>query len=451
MKIRIIQPSQLNEEGKPTKYEKLFLPTLTIATLAGLTPEGVDIGITNEFVEEVDFDEQIDLAVITAQTSQALRAYQIGDEFRKRGTKTILGGIHVSMCPDEASTHFDSIFIGEAEDLWGDVIGDLNNGGLKPVYRAEKKPELSKLVLPRFDLFNYDHYVIPPFAKTPLIPIQTSRGCPHNCDFCAVASFLGHKMRQKPVANVIKEIEFVEPSRVFFSDDNIIGNPEYSKELFTAIKPMKLRWACQMSTRAIDNPELIDLAAESGCHENFVGIESIDAENLKSINKGFNKTERYAELFTRLKQVGILAQASVVFGLDYDTKESLKRTIETVLSWDINYLYIFILTPLPGTPMYTRVKGEGRLLTDDWSSYDMINPIVDFKNISVDDLLDAMWDAYERFYSARNIFRRVGRFKKEYIKFFPRDFVLEEVFFQLSMRKAIQKRAHPFSLGLKKE
>ncbi|MFH1878283.1 MAG: radical SAM protein [Candidatus Omnitrophota bacterium] len=450
MKIRLIQPAHLDLNGKPIKYKKLFLPTLALPTVAGLTPGSVEVGITDEYVQDINFDEDADLIGITAHTPQAPRAYQISEEFRKRGKKTIMGGIHVSACPDEALKYCDCVVVGEAEDLWEDVIRDAEHNRLKNRYEAKARPDLSKLVIPRFDLLDFDNYVIPPFAKTPLIPVQATRGCPHYCDFCSVTPLLGHSIRKKPIAHVIKEIESIKASRFLFADDNIGADPAYSRELFKALIPMKLRWACQMSTTIVKHPELIELAAKAGCHETLIGIESINEESLSLVNKGFNKVGGYREVFRRLKDVGILAQASLVFGLDGDNIGSLKRTIDTVLDWDANYIYIFVLTPLPGTRVYSRMEKEGRIIEKDWSLYDMTHPLFKFRDLTDEDVMETMWDTYQTFYSARNILKRAWRFRKQYIRFFPRDSVIEEVFFSFLIRNSVNMRKHPFSLGLLK-
>lgn len=448
MKIRLIQPAQLDDRGRPTKFKQLFFPNLGLPTLAGMTPEGIEVGITVEYVDEIDFDETVDLVAVTAQTCQAPRAYQIAEEFKKRGRKTIVGGIHASACPDEALRHFDAVLIGEAEGLWEEVLADVRRGSLKRLYRSAQKPEMTRLVIPRYDLLDYKKYVVPPFARTPLLPIQTTRGCPYHCDFCSVTEFWGPRIRTKPIAHVMKEIEALTPSRVFFTDDNIGADPVYAKELFRALKPLKMRWACQMSTTIMQDPELIELAGEAGCHETFMGIESMDPDNLQSIHKTFNKTADYASLLTRMKEAGILAQVSIIFGLDQDTVSSLQATMEKLLEWDINYVYIALLTPFPGTRLHQRMTEEGRIIDKDWSRYDVTRVVFRPQRMSPAELERVMWDLYARYYSPGNIFKRVHRFRKEYFFNFPRDNAIEEVFFQWHIKNSIEQHCHPFSLGL---
>ena len=447
MKIRLIQPAALDKNGWPIKFRKLMMPTLALPTIAALTPDGIDVAITEEYIHDIDFEEDVDLVGITALTCQAPRAYQIANEFRRRGKKTIMGGSHATACVEEALRYFDSVLVGEAEDIWEQVLSDVRDNRLQRIYKSLERPDLSRMVIPRFDLVDFSRHEVPPFAKTPLIPIQATRGCPNQCDFCSVTPFLGHKIRTKPIANVMKEIETIKPSRIFFVDDNIGANPAYAEELFKALKPLKVRWACQLSTKISKHPKLIELAAKAGCYETFIGVESINEKSLKHMNKAFNKVEEYADLFRRFKEVGILPQAPLMLGIEGDTVDSIRKAVDTAMSWDINYLYLNIITPLPGTRFYERVNEESGFLSKDWSLYDTVNPIVGVEDMTSKELEDVMWESYRKFYSIKNIFKRLWRFKKQYVRFFPRDFFLEEVIFQLLVHKSVEIRKHPFSLG----
>ncbi len=448
MKIRFIQPSQLDEKGNCIKYSKLLMPSLTMPTLAALTPEDIEVGITDDYVEDVDFNEQVDIVSITAMTCQAPRAYQIADEFRKRNVKTIMGGVHVSMCAEEALEHCDSVLVGEAENLWEEIIADAERNDIKRYYRAKDYPDLSRLAIPRYDLLDFNKYVKPPFSKTPCIPIQATRGCPHKCDFCSVHPFLGHRIRKKPLENVVREIEKYNPSLFFFSDDNIGADPVYARELLRAVSPLKTRWACFMSTDIIRYPDLLELAAKAGCHETFIGVESINEESLKAAGKGFNKVDEYKELFKQLKKVGILSQASFVFGLSEDTPDSLKRTVDIAMGWGIKFMYIFIVGPLPGTKFYENMEKENRILNRDWSLYDGLHSLLDYKKITPEELMDIVWESYEKFYSLKHIWRMAKRFSGEYLKFFPRTNLVEDIYFQMKMRNAVRNKTSPLLLGL---
>lgn len=448
MIVRLIQAPQLGDNGEFVRYKKLFFPTLTLPTLAGLTPPHVDLRITEGFLEDIDFDEQVDLVAVTSHTSQVTGAYKIGDEFRKRGTQTIIGGVHATMCPDEAQKHFDAVAIGEAENIWEDILRDAEKKKLKKRYQSKDFVDLSNPAIPRYSVLNYKNYVIPPFAKTPILPVQATRGCPNKCHFCLTHKFMGRKIRKKPVASVIKEIESINPSRFFFVDDNPFADPGYARELMKALIPLKKRWVCQMSTGIKKYPDLIKLAGKAGCHENCMGIESIDPLNLSIVNKNFNKVEEYKNLFKMLKDVGILAQVSMIFGLDNDTVDSLKRTIETILEWDINYLFIFTLTPFPGTKLREDLEKEGRKIDLNWGHYDGLHVTVQPKRMTPEELLNGYWDAYSQFYSLKSSFRRMWNFRREYIKFFPRDLFHEELFYSFYVWFVVTKmKKHPFAIG----
>lgn len=447
MNVRLIQPAQLDANGQPRKHKQLFFPNLGLPTVAALTPAGIDVGITIEYVDDIDFDEKVDLVGVTAQTCQAPRAYQIADEFRRRGRKTIMGGIHAEACTEEALGHFDAVLVGEAEDIWPEILADVTRGQLKRIYQTSVKPDLQTLAIPRYDLLDYRKYVVPPFARTPLIPIQATRGCPHRCDFCSVSRFWGNRIRTKPVGHVVREIEALSPSRVFFADDNIGADPAFAHQLFAALEPMKLRWACQMSTTIGRHPDLIAAAARAGCHETLMGIESIKRESLQQMHKGFNNADDYKTLFRRLADAGILVQASIILGIDGETAEDMAHTLDAVLEWDVNYLYIGILTPFPGTALHSRLTREGRIRNQDWSAYDVTQTVFEPIGMTANQVTDMAWSIYDRFYASHRILARAWHFRGPYVRTFPRNNVIEEVFFQFQIQKAVNRRQHPFALG----
>lgn len=419
MKILLVQPSHLDDQGRPFRFQKLFMPSLSLLTVAALTPPDVEVRLALDPVEDLDLDQPVDLVGIGALTTQAPRAYQIARAFRDRGRKVILGGIHASMCPDEALQHVDSVLVGEAEDIWAQMVEDARRGTLQRRYQADRPPDLSRLVIPRFDLLRHDLHMKLPFEAMTHIPIQTTRGCPHDCSFCSVVAYLGRRMRKKPIENVVREIESVHPQKVLFADDNIIGDPEYARALFRALVPLRIRFFCQMGTNILRHPDLMELAAEAGCCEALFGIETSSSTSLHAVDKKVNHPEQYDELFRQLKQVGILAHASVIFGFDDDTVEGLRRRVDEALAWDVNYLLINALTPLPGTRLYEEARARGRLLTSDWSRYDCFHPTVASDGITPDDLMNAIWEAWGRYFSPANIARRVWRFRREYL-LFPR-------------------------------
>lgn len=298
------------------------MPSLALPVVAALTPTDVDVEIEDEYLMDIDFENKADLVGITSMTTQAERAYQIADEFRRRGKPVVMGGIHVSALPEEAAQHCDSVVVGEAELLWERVITDFRKGGLQRVYRTDQRHNLRGLPVPRIDLLPLHRYSIP------VIPVQTSRGCPHRCDFCIVTEFFGGTYRFRPVDEVVREIEiqkalFKEKRKkiIFFADDNIAANRVHAKELFKALIPLKIPWGCQCTLNITDDPQLLDLAAESGCIHMFIGIETINAASLKSVNKSFNRVEKYEKALETLRQRGIHVEASMIVGFDEDRED----------------------------------------------------------------------------------------------------------------------------------
>lgn len=418
MNIVLIQPSQLDDNQKPIRYRKMLVPFLSLPTVAGLTPREYSITIVNDYVEDIDYTQPADLVGITGLTCQAPRAYQIAREFKKRGVQTIMGGIHASAVPDDVLNHFDSVLIGEAEGVWKTVLDDVkNNRRLKRIYRTKNKPDLQTLNIPRFDLINKKHYFKKPFSRLyDGIPIQTTRGCPFKCDFCSVMNYLGNTIRKKPIKHVIKEIQAHPASYYLFTDDNIIGDPEYAEALFKALIPLKIKWYSQASTNFINHPHLISLASQSGCLGLLMGIETIDTKALKAINKYHNHPSKYAELLRTLKEHDILVDPSIICGLDNDTPENFDHTINELMAMDSHFLILFYLTPLPMSPFYERIKSENRILTDDWSKYDGLHPIIKYNNFSETQIADIYWNTYKKFYTVRNAFSLLWKFRRHYFK-----------------------------------
>jgi radical SAM superfamily enzyme YgiQ (UPF0313 family) len=364
LKIRLIDPTYehpfISHSQKVIK--RIWFARLTLTTLAALTPPGIDVKITDENVEPIDFEEEVDLVGITGMVMHAKRAYEIAKRFRERGIPVVMGGPHASSCSVEAKEHVDSVVIGEAEPVWSTLINDLQEGRLKPFYKAETYPSLSGIPSPRLDLLRKEAYMT-------VNCVQTTRGCPHQCDFCHVTHFFGKTYRCRPIDEVIRDVERLSGEFTVFIDDNIAGNRQHAKELFERLKPLKKKWAGQASLTLTRDPELLKLAAESGCVSLFVGMESLSPENLKEMNKSFNRAHQYEEALRALHDHDIMVLAGFIFGLDHDDEGVFERTLRFCERNRIELPSFFVLTPLPGTPLFQRMESEGRLLHKDWSKY----------------------------------------------------------------------------------
>jgi radical SAM superfamily enzyme YgiQ (UPF0313 family) len=366
MHIRIILPSFYDEHGKLVKSKKVFVPCVTIRYLAALVPKQHRVSVVEESVEEIDFDEKVDLVGITVQTFSADRAYDIAAEYRKRGMTVVLGGIHVTAVPDEAALRADAIVIGEAEDTWPELIHDFENNRLQKRYEKPARDSLGNLPHPRFDLMDPKKYIRSFFSPMPLIPIQTGRGCSHDCDFCATTKFYGAKIRHRPIEDILAEIKSSKGHTFFFVDDNLTADYKWAKEFFKALKPLQIRYHCQMDTLVHRKPELVELAANSGCFHAYVGFESQDPEVLKSVNKRFNQPQEYKNVFRLLDKYNIACYASFIVGFDNDTMEGMEYTVNFLIEQKAAFAAFFPLCPFPGTPLYQRLKDNNRLFFDDW-------------------------------------------------------------------------------------
>ena len=402
MKILLISP-----ENKKSIYaysredvKSFWFPKLSLPTIAAHTPPDIEVKIVDECVEDIDFNMDVDLVGISTMTYLAPRAYEIAAKFRARGVKVVIGGIHPSMRPDEAKEHADSVVVGEAERTWSLLIEDMRRGELKPFYREDDLPKLDNLPIPRRELLNRKSYWTTNC-------VQTSRGCPFACDFCTVTIFGGNQFRLRPVEDVVEEVRRLNKGFVVFVDDNIAGNKAYAKQLFKALIPLKIHWGSQASLTMTRDPELLDLAAKSGCTALFIGVESISAENLASANKRFNKVSKFREEFQRFHDYGIMIQTGMIFGFDHDDESSFERTIEFLESNRIELAMFNILTPLPGTDLYKRMDADGRIIDRDWAHYDGRHVVFQPKLISPETLQEGFLWAYHKFYSVPSIFKRV--------------------------------------------
>jgi radical SAM superfamily enzyme YgiQ (UPF0313 family) len=413
MKIVLISPEIEDSNLRFSKKEarSFWFPRLSLVSLASLVPSGVDVKIIDETVENIDFDMAVDLVGISVMTYHAPRAYEISSRFRSRGIKVVLGGIHPTALPEEAIRHADSVVIGEAEETWPILLEDFKKGGLKPFYKQERLTSLENLPIQRLDLLK-------PGAYMTNNCVQNSRGCPHGCDFCSVTNFFGKSYRFRPVKDVIKEVESLPGDYLVFVDDNIAGNKKYARELFSALKPLKKKWGSQCSLTLANDPELLKLAAESGCGAMFVGIETLSQDNLLGVNKGFNRVSSYEELIKRFHDNGIMINAGIIFGFDNDDESVFEKTVCFLEKNRIGLVLFSILTPLPGTGFYKKVEREGRIIDRDWSHYDGRHVVFKPKLMTPDTLEDGFYWSYRQFFSYGSILKRLLPFQKDMFKIF---------------------------------
>ncbi len=379
MKIALIIPRNGSENEKSFYDYKFFSEfllskryfsyLLAIPVLASLTPPEHEIKVFDENIEEIDYDWGADLVGISVMTMFAKRAYLISERFRSKGVKTVLGGIHPSMCAEEALEHCDTVAIGEGEETWPVILRDAQNGMLKRVYKAEKKIDVKAYPGPLRSVLSSGRY----FSDV----VQTTKGCPFNCEFCSVFAYDGKNIRNKTVEQVLAEIKEIKGSSagykkmsIFFADDNIISDRRFARELFKALKGLDLNWSCQASINIAQDDEMLRLMRESGCGAVLIGFESLSEKNLSLMDKKVNLRLNYIDAIKKIQSHGILVHASFILGYDFDTESTFDELISFIEESKLLMPLINILTPFPGTKLFERFEKGGRIIHKDWSKYD---------------------------------------------------------------------------------
>jgi len=388
--------------GKVTNGKTGFV-RLSLPTIAALTPPDWKVTIHDARAEPVDYDRKVDLVGITGFTAEIPSAYAIADRFRQKGVPVVLGGIHVSAMPEEALEHADAVVVGEAEGVWTQLLDDLEAGRLERRYQAPSPCDMNNMKVPRRDLLRREMYV------SCFNTVQATRGCPFDCEYCAVTGMFGRQLRARPVAEVIDEIRTFDTRDFFFVDDNICGNPGYAKELFRALAPLKKAWSAQTSITLARDDELLELYAKSGGRYAFIGFETLSPQALAGLNKRWNKADEYGEAIKKIHDAGIDIMASFIFGLDDDDLSVFSHTLDFIMEHRIGAAEFHILTPLPGTRLFHSLEEQGRLLHRDWDKYHTSETVFQPKHMTAEELENGYYRTFRETYSIKNILRRSFR------------------------------------------
>jgi radical SAM superfamily enzyme YgiQ (UPF0313 family) len=403
MRLTLVHPAVGRRPG--VDYMRTWqMEPLPIAVLAALTPKDVSIAFYDDRMEKIDFDRPADLVAIPVETYTAKRAYQIASEFRRRRVPVVMGGFHATLMTDEVKDYAEAVVVGEAEELWPHVVEDARAGRLKPIYQSNSQPDLGQV---RYDrsLFRGRRYLR-------LGLVETGRGCRFPCDFCAVQTFFQRTARHRPIDAIVSEIASLKDEKklFFFVDDNFAADLSFARDLAEALAPLGIRWVTQMSINAAHDEAFLAALARAGCSGVLIGFESLDEGVLRAMKKRFNTMRGgFTAALANLRRHGIRVYGTFVFGYDGERADAFDEAAEFAIDHRFYLAAFNHLTPFPGTPLFARLKQEGRLLYERWwldERYGYNGIPFQPKTMAPDDIRQGCLRARRRFYSWKSIVRR---------------------------------------------
>ncbi len=420
-KILLISPARRRKPGEDFVFKMSFL---NLPYLAAVTPPEYSVRIIDEEHEQIDFSEDVWLVALTAQTPVAPRAYEIADRFRARNITVVMGGVHASTLPQEALNHVDAVIMGEGEFVWEKLLSDFESGSLQQVYRSGIDHSLNNLPWPRRDLLN-------PFNYIPLTMVETTRGCPHQCDFCGVSRFFGHRYRKRPVEDVIAELYslfgggfrhrlsrkvaalgtdlpyFIERRLIYFIDSNFAADVAYTSRIMEAMVDMDVLWWAHTTVEIAEKTEFLKLMHKSGGLAINIGFETLCGDNLKTMSKSFAGRFDYKESIQKIHDQGIGIMGTFVVGFDGEDDSIFDRITEFVLENRLDWSLVFIRTPYPGTDLFGEMERNNRILTTDWEKYDTLACVYDPIGMTVDQLENGIRRSWKQIFSLGSIRKRI--------------------------------------------
>jgi radical SAM superfamily enzyme YgiQ (UPF0313 family) len=405
MKIEIIHPAHYRDDGTLVQarrwYDRLgaYLPHLGPPLMAALTPDRHQVRLVEEYIEDINFDTDADVIALSGQIMQFDRCKDIAAEFRARGKITVLGGYLPSMLPDRVAGLFDAIVVGEGDELWPQVLNDIERGQLKSCYRASRPADLGKLPVPRYDLIKKDRVVV--------YPVQATRGCPFVCQYCSIAAVFNGGYRKRPIDQIVRDVEATGSRHINFCDDNLCEDVKFSEALFTALAGARIRWGTQTTINVARHPKLLKKARESGAVLMALGVETFSAKNLEEVNKTFHAVDKYAEGFRRIMDAGISPHALIIFGLPDDNVDTFKRTLDYLENLKVPIAQFFILTPYPGTPTGDRIWRDAKVFDTRLSHLREPYVVYQPEQMTPEQLCEGWWGVVRDFYSLRSIAKRI--------------------------------------------
>jgi radical SAM superfamily enzyme YgiQ (UPF0313 family) len=399
-KILFIQPSCYDDQGRVIKKRTLHFVGLAFPILAALTPPEWEVEVCIELIEDVPFDTDAGAIGIGGMGQSTRRGIDLAREFKRRGKAVIMGGPMVSIAPELAAPFCDSIVRGSAETVWAEVLDDLEHGRLKPIYHRDL--ESLSTPLPRYE-------VILGKRIGDFLPVQAARGCVHSCRFCTIYCMYRNRYFRREIPEIIRDIRHVRSlgfRKFLLLDDNILSNRGFMLELCREIRKLDMQWMSQCVIEIGRDPELLGVVRDSGCTLLSFGLESITPQSLKDMNKGWARPDEYTRLIETITAAGIDVASEMIVGVDSDTLESLRATVDFVTRSRIVAPKFYLLTPIPGTELFDDMKEQGRILTDDLLAMTSSSPIITHPHMTTEELGAIYWEIYDRLYTMNAILRR---------------------------------------------
>lgn len=404
-RLTLIYPAIGRKPGKPFVRSWQLQP-LAIARLAAMTPPSWKMTFFDDRLEPIDYGIATDLVALSIETYSSKRGYQIASQFRARGIPVVIGGYHATLCPEETKEHADAVCIGEAESVWQDILQDAQDGQLSPFYRGDRTRPLEG-IQPDRNVFQGKNYL-------PVALVETSRGCPFQCNFCSIGAVFQGSYRRRPAQEIVEELRHVHDKYVFFVDDNIVGDPAGARELFEAITPLGIQWMSQGSLHALKDEALVQQMARSGCMGLLIGFESLNHQNLAAMGKRINRVDDYSATLDRLRRAGVFVYGTFIFGYPHDSPQSFEESVRFAKEENLFLAAFNHLVPFPGTPLYRDLELEGRLSYPHWwLSEDYRFGQVPFRpaTMKADEVERNCHQARSAFYTWGSIFRRSLAFR----------------------------------------
>ncbi len=393
------------------KYTSWSGPSLGLLIVAALTPPDFEIVYLDENYEDIDFSARYDLVALSAMTQQATRAYEIADEFRRRKVKVVIGGIHATVMENEAGTHADAVVVGEAENTWPALVSDFVQGKLQRVYRSAAPVDLTRSPQPRYELLKkYDYK---------MIWVQTTRGCPRDCEFCSASKVYGKSFRHKHIEQVLDEIRVIQGlwSNPFinFADDNMFLDRSYAGELVQALTALRVQWTAQSDLAIGEDEALLDQLRGSGCKVLFIGFETLSKENMLDAHGWkMKKIVSYPAIIEKIQSRGIGILGAFIVGLDDDDRTVFDSLYAFIRENRLYAAQVTVLTPLPGTRLRQRLHEAGRIISSDWKRYTFVDVNFRPRKMSSEELQAGTLHLYQRIYSKESRSAVMKHFRQLY-------------------------------------